>query len=429
MRSGWTVAVPGQMPQTRLLRGAALLTFVAISALAWIAATPLFSLRPAAGFTWALAAVLATIAAAGLWLTVAEIRRYRQGVDDYAARLSAVIDSAVDGIIVIDDRGRIESFNPAAERLFGYQPSEVIGRNVSTLMPSPHHEEHDGYLLRYLETGEAKIIGKGREVIARRRDGTTFPLHLSVGEMTISGQRKFTGIVHDLSARVRLEQQLREKGSLAMVGEMAAVIAHEVKNPLAGVRGAIEVIGGRLPPGSGDAAMIKEILGRVDALSELMKDILLFARPPQPRMAPVELTKLMQLTAALAAGDPALQRVRIEIEGSAPPVQADAELLKIVFLNLLVNSAQAMQGEGTIHVVLANGDSTCVIRFADTGPGISADTRDKVFTPFFTTKTRGSGLGLATAKSIVEAHSGTISVVSPPSGGTTIVIELPARSA
>ena len=132
-----------------------------------------------------------------LWASVqageAELR-------DSTARLQSIIDSAVDGIIVIDASGRIESFNQGAERLFGYPGAEVIGRNVSMLMPSPDHEQHDGYLARYLATGEAKIIGIGREVTGRRRDGTTFPLHLSVGEMSIGGERKFTGMLHDLSA-------------------------------------------------------------------------------------------------------------------------------------------------------------------------------------------------------------------------------------
>ena len=154
------------------------------------------------------------------------------------ARWRSVIDSAVDGIVVIDAHGRIEAFNPAAELLFGYLEREVVGRNVNMLMPSPYHEEHDTYLARHLATGVQKIIGTGREVTGLRQDGSTFPLHLSVGKMTVDGAKKFTGILHDLSARVRIEAQLREQTSLARLGEMAAVIAHEVKNPLAGVRGA-----------------------------------------------------------------------------------------------------------------------------------------------------------------------------------------------
>ena len=153
---------------------------------------------------------------------------------------------------------RSRPFNPGAERLFGYRESEVVGRNVSMLMPSPYREEHDGYLSRYLKTGEARIIGVGREVTGRRADGSLFPLHLSVGEMLLGGERKFTGILHDLSSRVRMEEQLREQAALVRLGEMAAVIAHEVKNPLAGIRGAVQVIGGRLAKDSREAAVVGE---------------------------------------------------------------------------------------------------------------------------------------------------------------------------
>ena len=163
--------------------------------------------------------------------------------------------------------------------------------------------------------------------------------------MSVAGERKFTGILHDLSVRVRIEQELREKTGLAMLGEMAAVIAHEVKNPLAGVRGAIQVIGSRLPEGTKDALIVKEILGRIDALNELMKDLLLFARPPQPRLTPVDLEQLVELTAGLVRQDPVLKDFHIEIEGSACPIHADAEMLKIVFLNLIVNGAHAMEEE------------------------------------------------------------------------------------
>ena len=175
----------------------------------------------------------------------------------------------------------------------------MIGRNVNMLMPSPYHEEHDTYLARHLATGVQKIIGTGREVTGLRRDGTTFPLHLSVGKMTVGGERKFTGILHDLSARVRIEEQLREQTSLARLGEMAAVIAHEVKNPLAGVRGAIQVIGDALPQDGKEAAIVKEIVSRIDALNELMKDLLLFARPPQPKPALVDIATLVATTADL----------------------------------------------------------------------------------------------------------------------------------
>jgi len=342
------------------------------------------------------------------------------------ARWRAIVESAVDGIVVIDGYGRIEAFNPAAERLFGYAESDVVGKNVNILMPSPYHEEHDGYLSRYQATGVQKIIGIGREVTGLRRDGTVFPVHLSVGEMVIGGQRKFTGILHDLSARVRIEDQLREQSTLARLGEMAAVIAHEVKNPLAGIRGAIQIIGGRLPEGSKDAAITKEIIGRIDALNALMKDMLLFARPPSVRSAPVEIDRLVARTADLLSGDPAFKDVRVEIHGSVPPITADPELLQIVFQNLLVNGAHAMGGHGTIHISVKADNDSCLVAFNDTGPGIPPDILEKIFTPFFTTKSRGTGLGLPTAKRLIEAHHGTIAITCPPGGGTTVTIRLPA---
>jgi two-component system sensor kinase FixL len=332
----------------------------------------------------------------------------------------------VDGIVVIDARGHIEAFNPGAERLFGYQEQEVIGQNVNVLMPAPYHEEHDGYLARYLATGVQKIIGSGREVTGRRRDGSTFPLHLSVGEMVTSGERRFTGILHDLTARVRMEQQLREQAALASLGEMAALIAHEVKNPLAGIRGAVQVIGGRLPADSRDAAVAKEIVARIDGLNDLVKDLLLFARPPRPRLQPVDLRTLVSSTANLLAEDPTMVGVRVDVQGTARPVMADPELLKIVFVNLLVNGAQAMQGKGVLRVSVVSVDSHCQLSFHDSGPGIPADIREKIFTPFFTTKSAGSGLGLPTAKQLIEAHAGTIRIDCPPDGGTTVTLHLPA---
>jgi PAS domain S-box-containing protein len=344
------------------------------------------------------------------------------------ARWRSIIHSAVDGIVVIDSHGRIEAFNPAAQRLFGYSEDELLGQNVNVLMPSPYHEEHNTYLARYLATGRAKIIGTGREVTGRRRDGTTFPLHLAVGELTVEGERRFTGILHDLTSRVRLEEQLREGAALAKVGEMAAVIAHEVKNPLAGIRGAIQVIGSRMPSESRDSAVLTDIVKRIDALDGLIKDLLIFARPPRPRPASVDVVPLVTMTADLLSRDPSLKNVTVGVTGSAPPVLADAEMLKIVFQNLLINSAHAMQGKGRIDVAITTSDTTCHIAFTDTGPGIPTEIRDKIFTAFFTTKSRGSGLGLATAKRLIEAHHGEIQIECPPTGGTRVTVKLPSQT-
>jgi PAS domain S-box-containing protein len=345
------------------------------------------------------------------------------------ARWRAVVESAVDGVIVIDARGRIEAFNPAAERLFGYAEAEVAGRNVNVLMPSPYHDEHDTYLSKYLATGQAKIIGIGREVTGLRKDGTTFPLQLSVGRIEIEGEYKFTGILHDLTVRVHMEKQLREEAALARLGEMAAVIAHEVKNPLAGIRGAIEIIGRRLPEASRHAPIMTEIIGRIDALNEMMQDLLLFARPPRPKPLPTDVVPLIASTADLLTRDPALRDVNVRIDGSAPPIAADAQMLKIVFQNLLVNSAHATDGRGRIRVAVSAADASCHIAFSDDGPGIPEEMREKIFTPFFTTKSRGSGLGLPTARRLVEAHNGRITIECPASGGTTVHITLPLAAA
>jgi len=341
------------------------------------------------------------------------------------ARWRAVVESAVDGIVVIDARGRVEAFNPAAERLFGYREADIVGRNVSILMPSPYREQHDGYLARYLSHGDARIIGIGREVKARRKDGTEFPVHLAVGETSLGGERKFTGILHDLSARVQLEEQLREQAALVRLGEMAAVIAHEVKNPLAGIRGAIQIISSRLPAENKDVAVMADIVARIDGLNGLIQDLLLFARPPQPRTVPIEVTPLVRTTVALLEGDPAVKDVRVQVQGASPLVVADPELLKIVFLNLLVNGAHATGDRGEIRVSIESNDAFCRVAFVDDGPGIPLEIREKIFTPFFTTKSRGTGLGLPTAKRLVEAHRGTISVECPVGGGTTVTVLLP----
>jgi PAS domain S-box-containing protein len=351
--------------------------------------------------------------------------RLEDALDASEARWRAIVDSAVDGIIVIDAYGRIEAFNRAAERLFGYALEEVLGHNVDMLMPSPRHEEHDSYLSRYLSTGRARIIGIGREVLGLRKDGTTFPLHLSVGEITIQGERKFTGILHDLTSRVQIEGRLREQEALAKLGEMAAVIAHEVKNPLAGIRGAIQVFSGHARREGGETRILSEIVARIDALDQMMKDLLLFARPPKPRRAPIDLVPLVQTTASLLMEDPALRDVDVAIEGTAPPVPADADMLKVVFQNLLINSAHAMEGKGRIRVAVEPVDTVCQIAVVDGGPGIPPEIRDKIFAPFFTTKRRGSGLGLPTVKRFVEAHDGQIAIDCPAAGGTTVRIQLP----
>jgi len=355
-------------------------------------------------------------------------RRTESALLESDARWRAVIASAVDAMIVIDEKGAIEVFNPAAERLFGYASDEVVGRNVNMLMPSPYREEHDRYIDAYLATGVQKIIGVGREVTGRRRDGSTFPVHLSVGEMSLGTGRHFTGILHDLTPRLQLEATLREQTALARLGEMAAVIAHEVKNPLAAVRGAIQVVGRRLPADNRDGPIITEIVARIDALDELLKDLLLFARTPQPRFTQVDLGALLRATTGFLSSDPALRDITFDLAGALPPVTGDPELLRIVVQNLLLNAAQAMHGRGTVTVRLSSENGAQKVVIADRGQGMSPEVRENLFRPFFTTKSRGTGLGLATARRLVELHAGSIAVDSTVGRGTTMTVVLPGTA-
>jgi len=241
----------------------------------------------------------------------------------------------------------------------------------------------------------------------------------------VAGEKKFVGMLHDLTARKRMEQQLSEQQSLAKIGEMAAVLAHEIRNPLAGIRGAMQVMAARYEPGSKEGMVTKEIIARVDTLSELMQDLLLYARPPKPRPAPVDLKRLIQTIVELLSRDPDVSGMQVSVEGSAPLVHADPELLKIVFQNLLINGAHAMAGRGELHVRLTGNGQLSSVAFTDHGPGIPADIRDKIFTPFFTTKVRGTGLGLPTARRLIEAQGGTIAVECPSDGGTTVLVQVP----
>lgn len=342
------------------------------------------------------------------------------------ARWRAVFDSAVDGIVVIDGRGRIEAFNAAAERMFGYTEGELLGQNISMLMPEPHRSSHDGYIAHHLKTGQKKIIGIGRAVNALRRDGHAFPVHLSVGEFVIDGEVHFSGILHDLSRRTELEERLREATALARLGEMAAVIAHEVKNPLAAVRGAVQVIGSRLSTQPNDAAIVKEIIARLDALNDLIQDLLVFARPPAPKPLRVDVRGLIESVVTLLKRDPAFHSLDISIDGNVPPALADPNLLTIALQNLLINAAQAQQGRGDIRVTLATYANSIRVVIADSGPGIPPEIRAALFRPFKTTKARGTGLGMATAKRLLESQGGQIEVECPEGGGTIVTLLVPA---
>jgi two-component system sensor histidine kinase AtoS len=208
---------------------------------------------------------------------------------------------------------------------------------------------------------------------------------------------------------------------------MAAVVAHEVKNPLAAIKGALQIIGGRLPDTSRDRAIVGDIVARVDSLNDIVQDLLVFARPHEPQLAPVALIDLLESTSALLRRDPVYANLAIELSGARPVVQADVEQLRVVFLNLMLNAAQATGASGRVRVTISADDFAAAVAIADNGPGIPNEIRARIFEPFFTTKHRGTGLGLPTARRVVERHRGTVEVECPPSGGTVVTVTLPVQ--
>ncbi len=238
--------------------------------------------------------------------------------------------------------------------------------------------------------------------------------------------QQYIAIRNDITERKRSEAALRAQTALVQLGKMAAIVAHEVRNPLAGIRGAMQVIGRRLPAGTPERGVVNDVVTRIDTLNDIVQDLLLFARPRQPAIVTVPAANLLTNTIALLKEDPKFTGVSIVVEDTRAQLKVDPEQLKLVLMNLLINSAQAMGGQGQIRVQVSETPGFQELRIIDQGPGIPADVRDQLFEPFFTTKHRGTGLGLATAKRIIEGHGGTIDLICPPSGGTVAILRVPA---
>jgi signal transduction histidine kinase len=238
---------------------------------------------------------------------------------------------------------------------------------------------------------------------------------------------QYTAIRFDITERKAAEERLREQQALARVGQLAAVVAHEVKNPLAGIRAAMQVMLPRRPPDDPDSAVMREIIDRIDALTELIQDLQLYARPRAPRLQPIELRPLLLDALASMRRDPTGEHVRVEVQGPDVALAGDSELLRAAFLNILLNAAQAMNGTGAIHISISRGTDTVTVRVRDEGPGIAEDIRERVFDPFFTTKAGGGGLGLAIVRRTTELHGGTVAIESATQGGTTVSITLPLK--
>ncbi|MBY0514190.1 MAG: PAS domain S-box protein [Gemmataceae bacterium] len=388
-----------------------------------------------------------------------------EALRDSEARADAILATAVDAVVVIDERGTVETFNPAAERIFGYAAAEVVGRNVKVLMPEPYRHEHDGYLENYLRTGQKRIIGIGREVVGRRKDGTVFPVELAVSEARLRDRRAFVGVVRDVSERKQAEESLREsnrrleraladlqaKGDevramsqqlwqaakLAAVGELAASIAHELNNPLATVSLRVETLLGQTAADDPRRRPLEVVEQEVDRMADLVANLLQFSRRGQPRASTVDVADDLAKTLDLIQHHLRTRSIRVvqDLAPDVPVIQADRQQLRQVFLNLLTNASDAMPEGGTVTVRagpgrLEDGRPGVVIEFADTGAGIRPEHLPKVMEPFFTTKEegKGTGLGLAICRRAVQEHGGAISVASEVGKGTVVRVVLPLGS-
>ncbi len=356
--------------------------------------------------------------------------------------LRAILDAATDAVISIDAAGRIREVNAATARLFGYPADELIGRNVSALMPPPYRDEHDGYIARYLRTGERRIIGVGREVVARRKDGTTFPIELSVREAA-GPPRRFVGFVRDLTDRRELEARFLRAQRLESIGTLASGIAHDLNNVLTPVLVAVKLLL-RDRPGTDRKALLETAQASIERGAGMIRQLLTFGGGVAGERVPVAVGELVREVRGLLEHTlPKAITFTVSAADDLWPVVGDPTQLTQVLVNLCVNGRDAMPAGGTLSVRAENHtlDPQAAalypgarpgryvhVSVTDTGTGMTPEVQARIFDPFFTTKPfgQGTGLGLATAQGIVKSHEGFFGVYSRPGKGTRFSVCLPA---
>jgi two-component system sensor kinase FixL len=368
---------------------------------------------------------------------LSEVARVDHELHRREALLRSILETVPDALVVIDEGGLIQSFSTAAERLFGFRPDEAVGRNVSMLMPSPYREAHDGYLAHYLATGERRVIGIGRIVVGQRKDGSTFPMELAIGEVDLHGARLFTGFVRDLTERQQRERRLGELQSelihvsrMSELGQMASALAHEVNQPLTAMTNYLNGLRRLLAAGNQQAAeqAMERIAQQANRAREIIRGLRALVRKGGTEQRVESLPKAIEEASALALVGIG-QRLKMEIRIGDDAAEAVIDKIQIqqVLLNLIRNAAEAMADSPRreLAITTARAGDMVEISVIDTGPGLPVSVRARLFQPFVTTKPTGMGVGLSVCRTIVEAHGGQLQAEDANGGGTIFRLSLP----
>jgi two-component system sensor kinase FixL len=360
--------------------------------------------------------------------------------EDSAGLFRAVIDTSPDAIIVIDASGAVRLLSPAAERLFGYAESEVLGQNVKVLAPPHFREQHDQFITHYLATGEKRIIGIGRVVAGRRKDGSSFPMELFVGEATRAGERLFVGFVRDLSSRDRehrraqqLQAKLYHVSRLGEMGQMASGLAHEITQPLGAIMNYVNAA--RRSAAMAQPATANEVLDKISEQArravEIVRRLRSFVAMSDIHKEHCDLHVLIEEAVALAALGPTARSVRIDLRlmPRSLPVTVDRVQIQQVLVNLLRNSIDAMLRSSRREITIStrlDEEDVVFVSVSDTGPGVEPDLVSQLFEAFVTSKADGLGIGLSISKTIIEAHGGRIWFTPNPDVGASFHFTLPS---
>ena len=379
-------------------------------------------------------------------IDVSDLRAMQTDLVAREAHLRSILDTVPEAMVVIDEAGTITSFSAAAERLFGYDAGEVLGRNVRALMPQPDRDAHDGYISRYLATGERRIIGYGRVVTGQKKDGSHFPMELAIGEARAEGSRIFTGFIRDLTSRHRIEEELRQAHKMEAVGQLTGGIAHDFNNLLTVISGNLEMVERRLTDEK-LRVLLHEAQGAADDGAKLTGQLLAFGRrqPLNPKLADVgQLVSRFSDLLRRALGE-AIE-LRTIVSGSPGPALVDASQLQNALLNLALNARDAMPRGGRLTVEISptkldadyaslypevRTGSYVLISVTDTGSGMSTEVRQRAFEPFFTTKSigAGTGLGLSMVYGFTRQSGGHVQLHSEVDEGTSVRLFLPVANA